>query len=310
MTALQVLYNNDLSNEIAKYLPFESKIQYGRFCKKNFLRYYNVLEDGKIDTHIFGIFHSDDECEYIYCELSSYFCNELDHSYNDYCGYDIDDFLNDTYNNIPIIRYQHLQEQFLETFHQVYVRKFLEYIEDNTIDIQYSYDENIFELDNIDLFEAVIDYYKESYKNEDIEFFCEKCSVFGHHNTSKECLFYQKSFVDDKIKKDVYYELHTIINKIISIDEEEKRRILRDPLLCISCKKYNKKKNCIANSCASCCRRDDCLVHTKNKRSYNVLCLVCNRNQKHRECNSNTCRKCCNNEKCIAHKKYSEKDNI
>ena len=257
---------NDMFLEVISYLDFEDKVILGKSINKNCLKKYDFNSIDFRYKNIDDIFYfyneenDDDNCEYI-CNLCSSFTSELTNHYNDYYGYDEDDFMNDYYNNINHERYQELSNLFHSSYMKVYARKLVEYIENNNMSIVY-FDYTIFELEenlDIDIYDLVIDYYKYVFENEDINTFCEKCGLFGHYNSSKECVFYNVYNEKKLIKENVNKTIIKIVDKIIDNHDEEQRKLKREPLLCFSCKLNNKNNKCFNNCCGKCC--GGCKIH-------------------------------------------------
>lgn len=261
------LFNvNDIFLEIISYLDFEDKVILGKSINKNCFKKYDFnsidFRYKNIDD-IFSFYNeeNDDEyCEYI-CDLCCDFSNKLTNYYNDYCGYDEDDFINDYYNNIKYETHQELSNLFHSSYIKVYTRKLIEHIENKNLSIIY-YDYTIFELEeklDIDIYNLVLDYYKYIFENEDIDIFCEKCGLFGHFNSSKECIFYNVYNENNLIKENVNKSINKIIDKIIDNHYEEEKRLKREPLLCLFCRVNNKNNKCCNNYCGKCCV--GCKIH-------------------------------------------------
>jgi len=310
-----ILQTEDILNEITLFLSFEDKILFGKYCKKNLVKYYDFSKYNKKHiSELFGIFKNDEYIDYVHGDLCSEFTSDLTNSYDEYFGYDIEDFMNDFYNNIPIERYRYLSDLFRSSYADVYTKKLIEYvekyIENKKILIKYDYDEEVFELENklnVDIHEMVIEYYKEVFENEEIEIFCNRCGLFGHHNASKKCIFYDKSFENKETKKEVKTIMKNIIDKIIDKSKEEENRKKREPLLCHCCKNNNKLAKCIHKYCALCCNDENCihsrLNNTKMLKS-NPLCASCSKNKKHNKCKNYSCRSCCKDKECKTHYVY------
>lgn len=236
-------------------------------------------------------------------------CFSLEKTYSEYCGYDVEDYMNDYYNNIPHENYRILSDLFRESYIDVYTRKLIENIENSKKNIKYNCDENIFELDRLldkDIEQIVLEYYINEFKNENIEYFCKRCGRFGHHDASKECIFYSKSYELKQIRKHVRNTVNDVILDVIKIDNQEKKQKLREPLLCLSCKINNKLNKCIQNSCGSCCNDANCIhftINYKKNMKRNPLCCKCEINNKHTKCKNYSCRSCCIDDECIIHKK-------
>jgi len=275
--------------EITSYLGFEDKFIFSKIINKKCLRYYDFNDIDFQYKNIYDILHlcneinNDEFCEYM-GELCSNFTCELSNYYDEYYGYDVEDFMNDDYNNMPIERYRNLCDLFYNSYLSVYIRKIVEYIENNNIHITYDVDDDIFELEkkiNIDIHNLVIEYYKYIFENENIDIFCKKCGVFSHHTASTNCIFYNVHNENKLISKNVNKTITTIIDKIIDNDYKllrlrlrsslgklrlltpfsstYKKILKREPLLCYSCKINNKKTKCSNNCCAKCC--SGCKIH-------------------------------------------------
>lgn len=299
---------NDILLEISGYLNFEDKINFGKYCNKNLTKYYNfqTYNLSRI-SDIFTIFDNDEYIDYIYGDMCSSFVFSLEKACNDYYGYDMEDFMNDYYNDISRENYRILSDLFRESYIDVYTRKLLENIENSNKLIKYNCDENIFELDlfwNID--EIVKEYYMTQFENENISCFCKRCGSFGHHDVSNECVFYNKSYEKKQIRKNVRNAMNDLLLGVIYIDKEEKRRIAREPLLCVICKANNKLSKCIQKCCGSCCNDDECIhfsINYKKNMKREPLCCKCKKNNKHTKCKNYSCRSCCNDNECIIHKR-------
>jgi hypothetical protein len=252
MNITNIINTDDMFLEITSYLTFEDRVIFSKAIKKNCLRTYDFNSKKFQNRTIHDIFNlyneeNDDEfCEHI-CELCSQFTCDMSDYYDEYYGYDEEDFMNDEYNNIPFERYRELSELFHTTYTTVYSRKIIEYIENNNLSISY-YDYDFFQLEdelNIDTYDLIIEYYKYVFDNEDIDVFCNRCGLFGHHNASKECIFYNIKNENKMIKQGVKETINSITNKIIDNHYKEQKRLQREPLLCVSCKIKNKKVNVV-----------------------------------------------------------------
>lgn len=267
MRITKLIHIDDILFEITSYLSFEDRVIFSRAINKNCLRTYDFNSRKFQNKSIGDILNlnneeNDDEfCDHI-CELCSQFTSDLSDYYDEYYGYEAEDFMNDEYNNISIIRYQNLSDLFHSTYTIVYSRKIIEYIENNNLSIQcsnYDFFQLEDELKNIYTYELVIDYYKYVFENEDIDIFCDRCGLFGHHNASKDCIFYNKKNENKMIKQGVNKTITSIIDKIIDNHYSEQKRLKREPFLCVSCKIHNKKLVCPNNRCGSCCK--GCKIH-------------------------------------------------
>jgi hypothetical protein len=337
-----IFENDDILKEIVSFLPFEDKIQFGKFCKKNFTKFYDFTN--KNISGISDLFYEkyDDiydylqdfrfmymnviNKEYIEYRKEAYFYQE----YNDINEYhkqllyetklfhkrwnydcdnesDTDSDTDSEITNISFSNYSFIYRDFDimeeeckelldETFHTIYARIFIELIENYDLPIPTSQ-----ELDEhfpVCVFDEVISYYQTCLKNDtDVYTFCQRCGRFGHHNTSKTCIFYSLQYEKIEIKKEVKYQINTIINTIQSKYEEEVKRKLREPFLCVMCKIYNKKKNCAFNCCGGCCKNDNCAPHKKPPK-IDPLCVICKINNKKKSCAFNCCGGCCKNDNC------------
>lgn len=261
-----IINTNDMFLEITSYLTFEDKIIFSKSINKNCVKTYDFNSKKFQNKNIHDIFNfyneenEDEFCEHI-SELCSQFTSDMSNYYDTYCGYDESDFINDKYNNIPDERYRKLSELFYRTYTTVYSRKIIEYIENHNLSILY-YNYDFFQLEDeliIDTYDLIIEYYKYVFDNQKINVFCNRCGLFGHHNASKECIFYNIKNENKMIKKEVKETIHSIVDKIIENNYEEKKRLQREPLLCVSCKIRNKKGKCCNNFCGKCCV--GCKIH-------------------------------------------------
>ena len=266
MNIHKLFNNNDMFMEITSYLDFNDKMILNKTINKNCLTKYNFNSINFRYKNIDDIFtlyneENDDEfCEYM-SDLSSFFSSELNKYYDEFYGYDIEDYMNDYYNNLKYEKHRDLTELFYSSYLRVYTRKVAEYIENHNLSIIY-YDYDFFELEkkiNIDIHDLVINYYKYVFENEDIDLFCERCGSFGHYNASKECIFYNVYNENKLIKKDVNKTMTNILDKIIENHHQEKMRLKREPFLCYYCKINNKHNKCSNNYCGKCC--NGCKIH-------------------------------------------------
>ena len=305
MNITTIIHNDHLLRETTKFLSFEDKMNLSKTYNKNCFHYYDFRKKSFMKnsiSDIFSMFHNDDIWEYLSDFCSDFICSMGDY-YDDYNGYDTDDFINDEYNNIAHERVRELSELFHATITSVYSRKIVEAIEDANVYMKYDEDVDIFELDNklnVDIGENIMDYYKDVFENENIKIFCYRCGMFGHHMASKNCMFFNRFIENRETSKDVKYTLSTLINKVITNDLEEKKRIAREPLLCISCKINCKNKHCTNSRCGSCC--SGCEKHVKKSSMYDDKCVNCNNNLRHTKCKNKKCGGCCDCEKHIRNK--------
>jgi hypothetical protein len=271
MNNYNIFTNQYLLFEIASYLTIDDKVminnalQMNCFLTCNFtskeFRYKNIGDIASITDFDADDYDKDSElCEYLGC-LSSDFVHELDKYYDDYCGYDTEDYMNDwEYNNISYEKIRNLSELCLSTYTTIYARKLVECIENKKLSKKcLEYD--IFELDNtldIDIHTLVTDYYKAVFTNKiNIDIFCYKCGTFGHHSVSKNCVFYNKYNENKRIREEVKDVKEYLLDKITANDKKDK---LRSLLVCISCKVNNKSNKCPNNNCRNCCT---CSAHSK-----------------------------------------------
>ena len=266
MSITNIINTDDMFLEITSYLTFEDRIIFSKSINKNCLRTYDFNSKEFQNNTIRDIFNlcneeNDDEfCEHI-CELSSQFICDMSNYYDAYYGYDEVEFMNDEYNNIRCERVRELSELFHRTYTNVYSRKIIDYIENNYLYISY-YDYDFFQLEdelNIDTYGLIIEYYKYVFENEDIDLFCNRCGLFGHHNASKECILYNIKNENKMIKQEVKETINSIADKIIDNHYTEQKRLQREISLCVSCKIKNKKGKCCNNCCGKCCV--GCKIH-------------------------------------------------
>lgn len=256
--------NNDMFLEITSYLNFEDKIVLSKTIGKNCLHKYNFNDRNFRYQNIDDVFsfyneENDDEISDYICELTSDFASELDKYYDEYYGYNAEDYMDDCYNNLIYEKYRELTELFGDSYLTVYARKIAEYIEDKNLPVSY-YKYDLVKLEEklgIDINAEIIEYYKYVFVNEDIDVFCERCGLFGHYNGYKGCLFYNEKNENKIISRDATNAVKFIIDKIIDNDCAEKRK----PLLCYLCKSNNKNGKCSNNSCGKCC--GGCKIHKK-----------------------------------------------
>lgn len=267
MNITNIVNTDDMLFEITSYLTFEDRVIFSKALNKNCVRTHDFNSKKFQNRTIYDIFNlyskdnDDDEFFEHMCELCSQFTIDMSNYYDTYYGYDEEDFMNDEYNNIPYERYRELSELFYATYTTVYSRKIIEYIENNNLSISY-YDYDFFQLEdelNIDTYNLIIKYYKYVFENEDITVFCNRCGLFGHHNASKECIFYNKKNENKMIKQGVKETITVIVDKIIDNHSKEQKRMQREPLLCLSCRINNKKSTCANNCCGKCC--SGCKIH-------------------------------------------------
>ena len=266
MDIANIINTDDMFFEITSYLTFEDRVIFSKAINKNCLRTYDFNSKEFQNSAIHDIFNlyneenDDDFCEHL-CDLCSQFTSDMSNYYDVYYGYDEEDFMNDEYNNIPYERYRELNELFHRTYTTVYSRKIIEYIENNNLFISY-YDYDFFQLEdklNIDTYAVMIKYYKHVFENEDIDLFCDRCGLFGHHSASKECIFYNIKNENKMIKQSVKETIASMADKIIDNHYKEQKRLQREILLCVSCKIKNKKGKCCNNCCGKCCI--GCKIH-------------------------------------------------
>ena len=266
MNITHIINTDDMFFKIASYLTFENRVTCSKVFNKNCLRTYDFNSKEFENNTIHDIFNfcteenDDDFCEYL-CGLCSQFSSDMSNYYDAYYGYDQEDFMNDEYNNIRYERCRELSELFHRTYTTIYARKIIEHIENHNLSISY-YDYDFFKLEDelsIDTYDLIIDYYKYAFENEDIDLFCNRCGLFGHHNASKECIFYNIKNEHKMIKQGVKETITSIVDKIIDNHYTEQKQLQRLPLLCSSCKINNKKSKCCNNCCGKCC--NGCKIH-------------------------------------------------
>jgi hypothetical protein len=266
MNVTNIINIHDIFYEMTSFLSFEDKIVFSKACNKNCVKTHDFNSENFEHKSIRDIFNfyneeTDDEfCEHM-SDLCSQFTSDMNDYYDSYYGYSEEDFMNDYYNNISFFRHERLKELFYETYTTVYSRKIIEYIENNNLTIQY-YDYDFFKLEDeliIDTYDLIIKYYKYVFDNENIDLFCNRCGLFGHHNASKECIFYNVENEKTIIKHDVKQTIAKILDKIIKNIQEEEKQLQRKPLLCLSCKMNNKNNKCSNKCCGNCC--GGCKIH-------------------------------------------------
>jgi hypothetical protein len=285
-------HHTDIVDEIAKYLPFESKIQFGRYCRRDFTKFYNFTKfNDEYITDVFYSVYGDDVFDYLqdalfmyinlddeYYEyrIESYFYEEYVEINDEYkerimdensCDSDSDitDISFDKYSftsrDLDVLR-EECKELLDNTFHSIYARIFIEIIENYGLSVPPGN-----ELDEhfpVSILDEVIDYYRAVLKsNADIHLFCYRCGKFGHHTTTKCCVFYSVKNENKEIKREVKNILRTITNNIVTSHEQELKRILQEPLMCVMCKTNNKKMKCVYGCCGCCCKKGDCKVHCR-----------------------------------------------
>jgi hypothetical protein len=294
-------HHTDVTNKIVEYLPFEDKIQFGRYCRRNYTKFYDFTKISNEEdiSDVFYSVYGDDVFDYVqdarfmYIDLDdeyyeyrkeSYFYEEYEEINDEYKerrreensrdsdngdesdeDSDITDITFDQYSftsrDLDNLR-QEFKDTLDNTFHSVYARCFIETIENYDLDIP-----DGTELDEhfpVSVLDEVIDYYRAVLKSDvDINVFCYRCGKFGHHKTSKSCIFYSMKYENKVIKREVRDVLRTITNDIVKGHEQELKRRMREPLLCVLCKVNNKKMKCVYECCGGCCRKDDCKIHRR-----------------------------------------------
>ena len=271
----KVLYLTDILQEVTSFLEFEDKIRFGKLINKNLcLNFnYNHLNHYSIYS-IFSNIASDDDayCEYL-SDFLSRFTSDLNEYYDNYCGYDETDFMNDYYNNISIFRHSELTDLFYSTYIELYCRNILEYIENNNIKLEF-WKYNIEELEEItdsyNIHTKIISYYQELFLLDfdgmfDLNYFCQRCGSFDHHSTSKKCIFWNENYENAIIYKNTNEIINSIVYKIMEneIQSETSNR-------CIICKNNMKKYSCIYSACRICCK-----IHTREQCKNNILFIYC-----------------------------------
>ena len=257
---------DDVYYEITSYLSFEDKIVISKELQRNCLRTYNFNDRcfryKNIDD-LFSLYTEAIDCEYFdyICELQIIFKDELSDYYNKICGYTRADFAYDYYNNLSRFTDSVLSDLFDETYITVYTRKIIEYFENNNLQVTLS-NHTIFELEDkigIDIHQSVIEYYKYALENKNIELFCVRCGLFGHHSASSECIFYNIYYQNKVTKQTVRNTIDFMIDKIIDDDNTARKFLEILPFLCVSCKKHTKNTKCSNYCCGNCC--NGCIVH-------------------------------------------------
>lgn len=220
-----ILENDDIVREIVKFLPFENKIQFGKFCKMNFTKFYDFTKnisgicDVFYETYNGNGYLQDTRYTYIYdipqeiydgyiaIRKKEYFYDEI----ND----DDENILLSDYSFTSLDNYS-MKEECIEifdkSFHSIYARLFIETIENNNLPLPPP--NTIFDGSfNNCIFENVIMYYQTVFQNNNIKLFCEICGKFGHHNTCKSCLFYSPENEKIEIQK----EVSKLLNELTTI---------------------------------------------------------------------------------------------
>jgi hypothetical protein len=219
---MNIFENNDILREIVKFLPFEEKIKFGKFCKKNFTKFYDFTKnisgicdvfyevynnDYLPDTRFTFIYDVSQEIydEYIAIRKEPYFYEEYDYIKEE----DEPDILFNDYVFTPT-DYHMLKEEckeiFDKSFHSIFARTFIEMIENNGFSVIPTTTEF-----HTDIFDKVFQYYQTNIKKNNINLFCQICGKFGHHNTCKSCIFYSPENEKLEIKKEVVKKLDEII---------------------------------------------------------------------------------------------------
>jgi len=139
---------------------------------------------------------------------------------------------------------------FLTTLFLVHVKKIIDYIENNRIKIKYNKGISISELEHqlpMDHIEKLVyKYYEHALFYYNMNYFCRRCANFGHTSENEQCIFYNKDYVDQKIRKDHEQKEKERL-------EKERREETMKRLKCVHCKHNQKKNKCPENACINCC---------------------------------------------------------
>lgn len=318
-----ILNHDDILYQIIEYLPFENKIIFGKYCKKNFLKFYDFNSKDYEFKDLDNIFDEDDYIgdviydlkyctidyelvlhKYIECNKRTYIENNFkqfystdddtdDDSNNSYDSYDTDDtdVFVDKICNLPIekflkkieyyndsrygiySRFKNVFEEELDdilhnSVYYIYLRILIEKIEEYSLDIKYDVKIgvfNLYELLPVSIDDEITEYYISSFENENIDtdVICSRCGLFGHNNISEKCIFYDKKYENNKIKKFAEYIINDLLDNVYIINQE---RIRKELYMCKGQNCNNKKSNkCLFDKCKNCCKDNDCLYHKDKK---------------------------------------------
>lgn len=271
MSLVKIFDTYDMLYEIVQFLDFKDKIMLSKATNETCLLKYNFMNKNfnrKNIDDLFSFYNFIDEneesefCDYL-CDLCSEFTYSLDKCYDEY--YNIDEEY--THNSLYCMtKHDDLSELFHSSFTSICARYLSEYIENNNLPSSY-YDMNIFCLEdrlqneNISIIDVVTNKCKKAFETRHIDLFCKKCGDFGHHNTSKKCMFYNIDSANNIISIEVCKVMNNLITNVIKRYEIYDKNMKRQPFLCIKCKNNNKKTGCENNSCGCCC--NGCKVHKK-----------------------------------------------
>jgi hypothetical protein len=218
-----ILKNSDVLYKIASYLSFESKYKFGKTCKMNFLKFYDFHKKYK-NKKLYDLFELDDyfQDDLTLCigyEDSCFItdnlilCIDYNKILYKFIKYNtkiiIRNDLEDCCDNIippdsilNIFKYDKrynttIKELLEKSIYFIYIRFFIEIIEDNKLDINYNKYMDIFNYDDIikkyNIFDKITEYYIETIEsNININLICSRCGVIGHDELSDCCIFYDK----------------------------------------------------------------------------------------------------------------------
>jgi hypothetical protein len=252
----------DILSEIMKYLLFEDRIILYRSYGKEYYDIGNKYIYDMIDNDFeYGWYGECVDSMYDYLRdkyIKLNLTDESDEEMSDdsswyYYVDDKEDILSDK-----------LKDIIQSSLYNVYIRKVVE-IKDyyglkfNKIML---FDNEFEETLPIDIWNEISDYYEKIMENNIVmDLVCNRCGKIGHHDTSKECIFYNKKFEKKIIKKEILGCINDIIKQIIKDDKEEKRQKKLELLKCIICKIHHKASKCINMRCSRCCNDDKCIRH-------------------------------------------------
>ena len=113
--------------------------------------------------------------------------------------FDNEDFDNSDFDNLPVEEY--------------YIRLFLEHIENKNIYFQYNKNEDIMNEEYDFLIDKCID---DIFDFEtDFLYFCNKCGLYGHDISNKECLLWNEEYNTKSITEEVNFTKLPCDRKII-----------------------------------------------------------------------------------------------
>jgi hypothetical protein len=241
LTLYNLLECVDINFEILSFLSFENKINLAKCFKKlTFFKNVNLISDEYIFKKIHNMFHI---C--LFCKISRII--KITNVIAFYLKKTIANKILD-WNPKFNIKIEFYTFAFIDkTFDSVFIRHLIEFLENNNISLQLNsnfadftsaicsenpvkciFRNTVFgnccqhqpNNENESIISKIINYQVQQYYEQIIQsecniyLFCDKCGLFGHCNTSRDCLLYNPIFENIEIKTHVKNIVNYIVESV------------------------------------------------------------------------------------------------